>query len=115
SKIKQQEFVTRFGLLLRFLVIGEPARFCAGERPGDKNRGRNGKKKKTVGFHVTIFDGNTARRKSGTSPPVRRGTYFLSPRIARRTSAGLSTGLGSTADASRRAWSSRTYSPGSYH
>ena len=60
GKIKQQEFVTRFGLLLRFLVIVKPARFRAGDRPGDKNRGRNGEKKKAVGFHVTIFDGNTA-------------------------------------------------------
>jgi hypothetical protein len=60
-KIEQQELVISFSLLLRLLVIGKPARLLrAGDRPGGKSRERDREKKKTVGFHVTIFDGNTA-------------------------------------------------------
>jgi hypothetical protein len=72
GKIEQQELVTSLGLLLRFLVISEPARLRTGERPGDKNSRCDGEEKKTVGFHVTIFDGKITERKSGTSPPAQQ-------------------------------------------
>src|SRR5947208_14037426 len=76
GKIEQQKFVTSLSFLLSFLVISEPVRLRAGERPGDKNKGRNREKKKTMGFHVTIFGGNTASRKSPERIRDQRSNYF---------------------------------------
>ena len=93
GKIQQQQFVTSLGFLLRFLEISEPARLLrAGKRPGDKSSGHDRKKKKTVDFHVTTFDGNITRRKSPENIRNQRNNYFFAPQIARRTTAGLSTG-----------------------
>src|SRR4030095_4726440 len=78
GKIEQEDFVISLSLLLRLLIIGEPARLLRlGERPGDKSSGRDREKKKTVGFHVTIFDGNITLRKSLESIRGQRSNDFL--------------------------------------
>jgi len=67
GKIEEEEFVGRRRLLLRLLVIVQPARLSAGERRRKENARCSGEKNRTIFFHTAIFDWILAGRKNGTT------------------------------------------------
>jgi len=67
SKIEEQELVGRRRLLLRLLVIVQPAILGAGEGRREENTPCGGEKNRTIFFHTAIFDWIAAGRKNGTT------------------------------------------------
>src|SRR4029450_2683380 len=67
SKIEEEEFVGRRRLLLRLLVIVQPARLGAGEGGREENTPCGGEKNRRIFFHTAIFDWIWGGGKNGTT------------------------------------------------